>query len=98
MIFLKPRSRNFQTILVILLGEIMLKLFQTILDTSFHSVFEPEKYHYIAVTFHSSKGLELEQVIVFVEDYRLSDMASIYNHYVASTSAKTKLIIVKLNE
>lgn len=74
------------------------RLYQTILDTTFHVAFEPEKYQHIAITFHSSKGLEFEQVIIFAEDYRLSDMASIYNHYVAVTRAKNKLIIVKLNE
>lgn len=73
------------------------KLFRTISDTSFHVAFEPEKYKHIAITFHSSKGLEFEQVIAFAEDYRLSDMPSIYNHYVAVTRAKSKLIIVKLN-
>jgi len=73
------------------------KLFTTISDTSFHVAFEPEKYEHIAITFHSSKGLEFEQVIVFAEDYRLSDMPSIYNHYVAVTRAKSKLIIVKLS-
>lgn len=73
-------------------------LFQTISDVSFHVAFEPEKYQHIAITFHSSKGLEFDQVIVFAEDYRLSDMASIYNHYVAVTRAKTKLIIVKLSD
>ena len=52
----------------------------------------------IAITFHSSKGLEFDQVIVFASDYRLSDISSIYNHYVAVTRAKTKLVIVKLNE
>ena len=74
------------------------KLFQTISDVSYHVAFEPEKYEHIAITFHSSKGLEFEQVIVFAEDYRLSDMASIYNHYVAVTRAKNKLIIVKMND
>ncbi|MEC1760571.1 ATP-dependent helicase [Schinkia azotoformans] len=74
------------------------RLFQTISETVFHVAFEPEKYRHIAITFHSSKGLEFDQVIVFAEDYRLSDMASIYNHYVAVTRAKTKLIIVKLND
>lgn len=74
------------------------KLYRTISDTTFHVAFEPEKYQHIAITFHSSKGLEFEQVIVFAEDYRLSDMASIYNHYVAVTRAKNKLIIVKLNQ
>jgi len=41
-----------------------------------------------------TQQLEFEQVIVFAEDYRLSDMSSIYNHYVAVTRGKTKLIIV----
>lgn len=73
------------------------KLFKTISDTSFYVAFEADKYHHIAITFHSSKGLEFEQVIVFAEDYRLSDMPRIYNHYVVVTRAKSKLIIVKLN-
>ncbi|OXS24575.1 MAG: DNA helicase UvrD [Acetobacterium sp. MES1] len=73
------------------------KLYRTISDESFHVAFEPDKYQHIAITFHSSKGLEFEQVIVFAEDYRLSDMASIYNHYVSVTRAKSRLIIVKLN-
>jgi len=73
------------------------KLYQTISDTSYHVAFEPDKYDHISITFHSSKGLEFDQVIVFAEDYRLSDMPSIYNHYVAVTRAKSKLIIVKLS-
>lgn len=73
------------------------KLFQTINDTSLHVAFEPEKYKHISITFHSSKGLEFDQVIIFAEDYRLNDMASIYNHYVAVTRAKSKLIIVKVD-
>ncbi len=73
------------------------RLYNTIIDTKYHVAFEPDKYQHIAITFHSSKGLEFEQVIVFAEDFRLSDMASIYNHYVAVTRAKSKLIIVKLN-
>lgn len=73
------------------------KLFKTICDSIYHVAFEQDKYKHIATTFHSSKGLEFEQVIVFAEDYRLADMPSIYNHYVAATRAKSKLIIVKLN-
>ncbi len=72
------------------------KLFRTVSDIGFHVAFEPEKYQHVAITFHSSKGLEFDHVIVFAEDYRLSDMPSIYNHYVAVTRAKSKLIIVKL--
>ena len=75
----------------------MSKLYRTVSDKSFHVAFETDKYQHIAITFHSSKGLEFEQVIVFAEDYRLSDMPSIYNHYVSVTRAKNKLIIVKLN-
>jgi len=74
------------------------KLYRTVSDTSFHVAFESEKYQHIAITFHSSKGLEFDQVIVFAGDYRLSDMPSIYNHYVSVTRAKSKLIIVKFNE
>lgn len=70
------------------------KLYKTISDTSYQVAFEPDKYQYISITFHSSKGLEFEQVIVFAEDYSLSDMVSVYNHYVAVTRGKTKLIIV----
>lgn len=73
------------------------KLFDTICDSSYHVAFELDKYKHIATTFHSSKGLEFEQVIVFAEDYSLKDMPSIYNHYVAATREKNKLIIVKLN-
>lgn len=74
------------------------KLYRTISDTSFHVAYEADKYQHIAITFHSSKGLEFEQVIVFAEDYRLADMPSVYNHYVSVTRAKNKLIIVKLNK
>lgn len=70
-------------------------LHKTICDTSYHIAFEPEKYNNVAITFHSSKGLEFDQVIVFAEDYNLINMASIYNHYVAVTRAKCKLIIIK---
>lgn len=77
--------------------EHMKKLYTTISDSSFYPAYEADKYQHTAITFHSSKGLEFDQVIVFAEDYRLSDMPSIYNHYVAVTRAKSKLIIVKLN-
>ena len=51
----------------------------------------------IAITFHSSKGLEFEQVVLFVSDYRLSSEEDVYNHYVASHTSKTKLILVYVN-
>lgn len=73
------------------------KLYHTVSKDEFHVAFDSEKYNHVAITFHSSKGLEFEQVIIFTEDYRLDDISSIYNHYVASTRAKNKLIIVKTN-
>lgn len=76
---------------------ILSKIEQAVIDEKFHVAFEAEKYQHIAITFHSSKGLEFDQVIIFAEDYRLSDVSSLCNHYVAVTRAKCKLIIVKLS-
>lgn len=73
------------------------KLFNTISDEQFHVAFDYNSFKNIAITFHSSKGLEFDQVIIFAEDYRLDNLESIYNHYVAVTRAKDKLIIVSLN-
>ena len=73
------------------------KLFETINNKIYYSYFNPDDYQNIAITFHSSKGLEFDQVIVFAEDYNLRDMTSFYNHYVAVTRAKEKVIIVYTN-
>lgn len=78
-------------------NEHLKKLFETVTDKKYHVAFEPDKYQHIAITFHSSKGLEFEQVIVFAEDYNLSDISGLCNHYVAATRAKSKLIIVRLS-
>ena len=74
------------------------KLYKTILNKEYYyPAFNVEKYDYVAMTFHSSKGLEYEQVIIFGEDY--SEIESkIYNHYVAVTRAKEKLIIINNTE
>lgn len=70
------------------------KLYETICDKRYHSAFNIDDLKRIAITIHSSKGLEFEQVIMFVSDYRLSSEEDIYNHYVAVTRAKSKLIMV----
>ena len=67
------------------------------LDSDFHKK-NVEIYQNIAITFHSSKGLEFDQVILFAGDYNLSDMSGIYNHYVAVTRAKEKVVIVKCSD
>lgn len=36
-------------------------------------------------------------MVIFADDYSLSDMASICNHYVAVTRAKNIVVIFKLN-
>lgn len=70
------------------------KVYETIYDSRFHPAFNMDDLKRIAITFHSSKGLEFEQVILFVSDYMLSNTEDIYNYYVATTRAKSKLIMV----
>ncbi len=74
------------------------KLFETIINQKYHPAFDVDGLDRIAITFHSSKGLEFDQVILFVSDYKLSNEQEIYNHYVAVTRAKTKLIMVYLHD
>lgn len=74
------------------------KLFETISDPKYYPAFNMDKLDRIAITFHSSKGLEFEQVVLFVSDYKLSNDQEIYNHYVAATRAKTKLVMVYIND
>lgn len=74
------------------------KLYRTICDKQYHPAFDIDALKRIAITFHSSKGLEFDQVILFVSDYRLSREQEIYNHYVAATRAKSKLIMVYVND
>lgn len=74
------------------------KLFSTVSSKKYHVAFNTDIYQNIAITFHSSKGLEFDQVILFAGDYNLSDMSGIYNHYVAVTRAKEKVVIVKCSD
>lgn len=70
------------------------QLYETICDESNHSAFKIAELKRIAITFHSSKGLEFEQVILFASDYTLYKDEDVYNHYVAVTRAKSKLILL----
>lgn len=74
------------------------KAYETICNRKYHSAFNIDELKRIAITFHSSKGLEFEQVILFVSDYRLENEADVYNHYVAATRAKSKLILIHINK
>lgn len=71
-------------------------MINTIIHEEYYPAFQMDELSHVAITFHSSKGLEYEQVIVMANDYALTKEDSIYNHYVAVTRAKNKLIIVKL--
>lgn len=73
------------------------RLYNTITDTKYHPAFSVDRLQRIAITFHSSKGLEFDQVILFVSDYRLVKEQEIYNHYVAATRAKSQLIMVYIH-
>jgi hypothetical protein len=73
------------------------KLFETISDTKYAVALNPEKPLHCTLTMHSSKGLEFQQVILFIEDYAFYGNVNadhINNHYVACTRAEEKLIIV----
>ena len=70
------------------------KLIETIMNTEFHSAYLINNLKHVSMTFHSSKGLEYDQVIVFARDYSMDDEESVYNHYVAVTRGKNKLIII----
>ncbi len=70
------------------------RIWNSVSNDEYTPAFEPEKYKNISMTFHSAKGLEFDQVIIFAEDYPLNDESSFYNHYVAVTRAKQRLIIV----
>lgn len=70
------------------------KLYDSIVNERYHPAFKVDELDKISITFHSSKGLEFDQVVLFASDYRLSNEEGIDNHYVAATRAKSKLIIV----
>ncbi|MGF2083343.1 UvrD-helicase domain-containing protein [Lactococcus lactis] len=75
----------------------LMLLYETISDFTYADAFEQEKYKHRAMTCHSSKGLQFEQVIIFAEDFPLRNDDDFYKHYVAVTRAKRKLIIVDTN-
>ena len=72
--------------------------YETICDKKFHPAFNIDGLQRIAITFHSSKGLEFDQVVLFTSDYRLATEQDICNHYVAATRAKSKLILIYISD
>ncbi|WP_349626061.1 ATP-dependent helicase [Leuconostoc citreum] len=76
--------------------EDLLALYETISTKKYVDAFASDDVKHRTMTFHSSKGLQFDQVILFVEDYNLRDEVSFYNHYVATTRAKSKLIFISI--
>ena len=64
------------------------KVYETICDSKFHPAFNMDELKRIAITFHSSKGLEFEQVILFVSDYRLATETVKRDERTAGSAAK----------
>ena len=73
-------------------------LFNTVTNDNYRPYFEQSLYKNTSMTFHSSKGLEFDQVILFATDFPLNTPDSICNHYVAATRARHKLILIMLNQ
>ncbi len=79
------------------------QMIDTINDETYHPAFRMDELSHVAITFHASKGLEYDQVILFSDDYSLDESKpkesnGICNHYVAATRAKSKLIIIALQD
>lgn len=79
-------------------NEDMKKLTCTVAKKEYYSSFSMEDYQRVSMTFFAAKGMGFDQVILFANDYPLNNEASINNHYVATTRAKSQLIIVLLDE
>ena len=73
------------------------KLLKTINDPQYIVSLSEELPLHSTMTLFKSKGLEFDQVIIFFEDYSHSgrvEVSHLNNHYVASTRAKNRLIMV----
>ena len=73
------------------------KLLRTISDHQYIVSLSEELPIHSTMTLFKSKGLEFDQVVIFFEDYAHSgriEVSHLNNHYVASTRAKNRLIIV----
>lgn len=64
-----------------------------ILTNEYDIAFNGEERMNKVMTFHSSKGLEFEQVYLLASDFQLNRGKGFNEHYVATTRGKNKLII-----
>ncbi|ETS93187.1 ATP-dependent helicase [Veillonella sp. AS16] len=71
---------------------------ETINNNIFHYGFNIDQYQNVVMTIHAAKGLEYEQIILFADDFDFTSPENRELHYVASTRAKSKLIIIAYND
>lgn len=67
---------------------------KVMMTDEFDIAFDINEYPHKVMTVHSAKGLEFKQVIIIASDYKIYRGRDINEHYVATTRARDKLIIV----
>lgn len=70
------------------------KFKESILDEEYNNAFNGKEYKHKIMTIHSAKGLEFEQVIIYAYDFKLHWNKDKNEHYVATTRAKERLVII----
>lgn len=78
--------------------ELYMMLENTINNDIFHYGFNIDQYQNVVMTIHAAKGVEFDQVILFADDFDFDSPENRELHYVASTRAKSKLIIIAYND
>ena len=80
------------------LEKLMKVLFEKVENQRFLNLLDVENEKFITSSIHFSKGLEFGQVILFAEDFNLNEIEDRKLHYVATSRAKKKLIVVGYRE
>ncbi|WP_338596924.1 ATP-dependent helicase [Clostridium baratii] len=70
---------------------------ESIINVRYENAFNGKEFIHKVMTIHSSKGLEFEQVVIFSKNYDISRDRDSEEHYVATTRAKSKLVILLNN-
>ena len=72
-------------------------LYDTIENSDGRAYFLQDQYQYKAMTIHSAKGLEWDQILIFAEDFPLDSIENRCLYYVAVTRAKQRVVILCRN-
>ncbi|MDA1994822.1 ATP-dependent helicase [Bacillus cereus] len=71
---------------------------EVMMTNEFDIAFDTNEYLHKIFTVHSAKGLEFNQVIITASDYKVHYNIDTNEHYVATTRAKDKLIVIMDNK